>query len=322
MRETETEINKSLIIPVYKTEETISALISALEKIAEKEGPSFEAVFVVDGSPDKSYELLAKALPLVNFQSRLIALSRNFGSFTAVRAGLSSARGKITAVMAADLQEPPALIHGFFEALGKDEADIVFGRRTAREDGFTQKLTSGLYWKLYRRLVLPDLPEGGVDVFAFNSKVKEALLRMEEPNASLAAQLFSAGYRRLFIPYERAKRTAGKSAWTFSKRMRYMLDSIFSHSDFPALFLLWAGTAGIAACVLLAAGAAAGKFLGVIEITGGFFFGLGCFFLGFVLVMGQGVLGCYLWRILENTKRRPLYFIDSVKQYPGRKIER
>ena len=100
-------IRHSLVIPVYRNEENISDLLQALAELA-RNIEAFEVVFVVDGSPDCSMSLLSERLPAMPFAWQLIELSRNFGSFAAIRQGLALARGEFIAVMAADLQEPCA----------------------------------------------------------------------------------------------------------------------------------------------------------------------------------------------------------------------
>jgi glycosyltransferase involved in cell wall biosynthesis len=107
----------SLIVPVYKNEAFIGELIARCERLNHALGGALEVVIVVDGSPDRSYEKLAEALPSADFASRLVALSRNFGSFAAIRAGLQLARGPYFTMMAADLQEPEQLVLDTFAAL-------------------------------------------------------------------------------------------------------------------------------------------------------------------------------------------------------------
>ena len=106
-------VEHSLIIPVFRNEENVSTLLAALEELAQKV-QALEVVFVVDGSPDRSAEALAKGLTRAGYAWQLIELSRNFGSFAAIRQGLALASGRYFAVMAADLQEPPCLIQRFF----------------------------------------------------------------------------------------------------------------------------------------------------------------------------------------------------------------
>ena len=126
--------SRSLIIPVYLNEPNIPPLIAALGDLVRSLDGDLEVVFVVDGSPDGSGELLVRAQPDMSFATRIVFHSRNFGSFTAIRTGLEHASGEYFAVMAADLQEPPELIVRFFAALETGDCDIVFGQRVKRSD--------------------------------------------------------------------------------------------------------------------------------------------------------------------------------------------
>ncbi len=196
-----------------------------------------EVVFVVDGSPDASLDLLQEALPDEDFPAQLIELSRNFGSFAAVRRGLEAASGKHFAIMAADLQEPPDLILEFFALLGEDRADLILGQRTGRADGRLSNMLSNTFWSSYRRFIVPEMPVGGVDVFACNTVIRDDLLALRESNTSLVSQLLWLGHRRKLVPYQRRIRTKGASAWNVKRKIRYMLDSLFAFSDLPIFSL-------------------------------------------------------------------------------------
>lgn len=298
-------ITQSLVIPVYRNEANLPDLLAALADLAKRLGPGFETVFVVDGSPDASHRVLAERLPEMPFASQLIALSRNFGAFPAIRCGLEQARGRHFAVLAADLQEPPELVETFFGILEADEADVVFGRRTGRPEGWLTRGLSNLFWLLYRRLVIPDVPPGGVDVFGCNDAVRRAVLAIEETNSSLVTQLFWVGFRRRFVPYRRRERLHGKSAWSFHRKFQYMLDSVFSFSDLPIMALLWVGLAGCAVSVALAAVVFGAWLLGLIPVPGYAPIMLAVLFTGSLLLLTQGLIGCYIWRIAENSRRRP-----------------
>ena len=145
--------SRSLVIPVYLNEGNIPPLLEALTDLHRALDGDLEVIFVVDGSPDASGEVLARAQASMPFPARIIFHSRNFGSFTAVRTGLEHASGRVFAVMAADLQEPPELIARFFAALDKDECDIVFGQRMKRNDAPIRDALSRTFWWLYRKLV-------------------------------------------------------------------------------------------------------------------------------------------------------------------------
>lgn len=316
MEQITADISKSLVIPVYNNEENISDLLTALENLHLHYKNQFEVIFVVDGSPDNSLSILSEKLSRVTFHSTLLSLSKNFGAFVAIRTGLKYVRGIHVAVMAADLQEPIELIDDFFAALEKNSADVVFGQRISRKDGFIQKILANSYWALYRRFINPEIPKGGVDIFACNTKVKDAVLSIEEPNSSLMAQLFWVGYRRLFIPYHRRERKQGKSAWNARKRIDYMLDSIFSYSDAPLQAILWLGIIGILSSICLGVITLVGKALNLMKDVPGYTtLVLGAVFLGSTILLTQGILGCYLWRVFENTKRRPISLVQEIKKY-------
>ena len=308
-------IRRSIVIPVYKNEANIAALLSAMDKLIASFDSRTEVVFVIDGSPDKSYELLRARLPSFPHPTQLIRHSRNFGSFQAVRTGMAAARGDYIAVVAADLQEPTELVARFFGILTADDADVTFGVREHRDDAWHSRLFSAAFWGFYRRFVDRNMPAGGVDCFACNRAVSEALLSIEESNSSLVAQLFWLGFRRQFVGYVRQKREAGKSAWTFGKRLRYMLDSIISFTDLPIMAIIWVGFltflgAGIYSIMLLRA-----WLYHEIAVPGYTATILTVILLGSLILFTQGLIGLYVWRAYENTKRRPLSLVSGHESF-------
>ena len=167
----------SLVIPVYKNEANLERLLAELLKLAGRVTGELEVVFVVDGSPDRCLQILRERLPTLPLRTQLLSLSRNFGSFAAIAAGLERARGNCMAVMAADLQEPPELVLQFFEVLDAGRADIVFGMRGQRSDPWFSEFASNIFWFVYRKLVVKDMPPGGVDIFGCTREVRDRLLR-------------------------------------------------------------------------------------------------------------------------------------------------
>ncbi|WP_210319250.1 glycosyltransferase family 2 protein [Aureimonas glaciei] len=302
---------RSLIIPIYRNEENIDDLIEVLSGFSRDPG-DIEIIFVIDGSPDRSGKMIEGRLAELGCPATVIYHSRNFGSFTAIRTGLELARGEMIAVMAADLQEPPELIRTFFGLLESDEGDIAFGQRSGRHDSVLQNVLSNSFWWLYRKMVIRDIPKGGVDIFACNRAVADSVLEIHEPNSSLVAQLFWVGYRRVFVPYERRPRLKGTSAWNFSRRLRYMMDSIFSFSDLPILAVLWIGILGCVLSLIFAVVVLMGRLFGLITEPGYTALALLIVFMGSSTLAVQGVIGSYLWRTFENTKRRPLRVIQQI----------
>jgi glycosyltransferase involved in cell wall biosynthesis len=292
--------------------------VAALEALDVSLGGRLEVVFVVDGSPDESYALLSDALPSCGFRSQLLLLSRNFGSFAAIREGLRAAHGSYFAVMAADLQEPPELIRRFFEALEGEPVDVVFGRREGRADPLPSRLAASAFWGLYRRLVQPDLPPGGVDVFGCNLAFREQLLAMDESNTSLVGLLFWMGFRRKTIGYARQARKVGKSAWTLKRKLKYLSDSIYAFSDLPIRVLTFAGALGLLCSTVISAVVLTAKVVGGIPVPGYAATVLIVTFFAALNSFGLGVIGAYVWRTYENTKRRPLAIVMQRRSFEGR----
>lgn len=307
----------SLVVPVYRNEESIPELLDAVDFMNDALGGQLEAVFVVDGSPDRSAELLQAALPGRGFASRLVLLSRNFGSFAAIRVGLEHGTGSYFAVMAADLQEPPELALEFFRLLAAGDHDIVVGTRQDRSDPILTRLTSGLFWRVYRRYVMSSVPVGGVDVFGCSRTFRDYLLACEESNTSLVALLFWLGFRRAHIPYRRRKRARGKSGWTFKKRTKYLSDSVFSFTDLPVRLLMRFGVVGVLVSIVVSLIVLVARLAGLVDVPGYAATILVVLFFGGLNALGLGLIGSYVWRGYENTKRRPLAVVLREIEYPA-----
>jgi glycosyltransferase involved in cell wall biosynthesis len=310
----------SLVIPVYRNAAVIDDLVAAVADIAAAVDGELEAIFVVDGSPDDSRALLLERLAVAPFRSRVVDHARNFGSFAAIRTGLSLARGQAMAVMAADLQEPPQLVVEFLRRLASGEVDVVAGQRASRNDRGDG--ASKLYWRLYRRFVMREMPEDGVDVFGCTAAVRDVLCSLEDVNTSLVAQLFWVGFRRELIPYDRRSR-AGRSGWTLRRKLRYLSDSVFAFTDLPVRILWGVGWLGIAIGVVLGLVVAVLRLTGSIDVPGYaptllvfiFFAGVNC--------VGLGIIGSYVWRAYETVKGRPGAIVRDVVEFvPERTRER
>ncbi|WP_252272064.1 glycosyltransferase family 2 protein [Pseudomonas subflava] len=305
----------TLVIPVYRNEGSIPDLLLAVQGLSEGLAGQLEVVFVVDGSPDRSYELLNDALGRINLRAQLILLSRNFGSFMAIRTGLQFAQGERFAVMAADLQEPPELVLRMNQALLAQDVDVVVGVRERRQDPLLSRVASQVFWGLYRRYVVPDIPPGGVDMFACNRVFRNTLLTLEERHSSLIAQIFWLGFRRTSVSYERKERQHGKSAWTMRKKINYLMDSVFSFTDLPIRLLIRIGSLGSLIACVLGLFVLLGRLSGAIEVPGYAMTMLTITFLGCLNLLGLGIVGSYAWRTYENTKQRPLAIPMRAHRY-------
>lgn len=303
----------SLVVPVYGNSATIERLVATVAGIeAEVEG-GLETIFVIDGSPDDSRQKLLALLPGSGLQARVVDHSRNFGSFAAIRTGMSLARGKRIAVMAADLQEPPQLVVQFLRRLASGEVDVVAGERASRDDrGDT---ASKSYWRLYKRFVMPDIPAGGVDMFACTDAVRDEICALEAVHTSLVAQLFWVGFRRELVPYDRLP-SPGPSGWTFRRKLRYLSDSVFAFTDLPVRALWLIGLIGMGLGLIVAAAVLIAKLSGAITVPGYAATVLVIVFFGSLNMVGLGIIGSYVWRAYETLKGRPGAIVRGVVEVP------
>lgn len=302
----------SIVIPVYYNELNLPETIPQLLDLAsEMDEYQLELVLVNDGSGDRSLEVL------LEFQSRypqtikVVNLTRNFGSMAAIQAGLTVATGDCVGMIAADLQDPPEL---FYEMLRYWEkgSKAVFAVRQDREEAFVQKVFSHGYYSLIRRFAIKDYPSGGFDFFLIDRQVVQEINRIQEKNTNLMTLIFWLGFQPIQIPYIRRQRKKGKSRWTLSKKIKLFVDTFVAFSYYP-----------IRALSLIGLLVAIGSFLyGLFILFYWLFFGIVVqgyvpimlvitFTAGIQMTM-LGILGEYLWRTLDEIRRRPPFVIDEI----------
>ena len=305
----------TLVIPVYRNQDNLPDLLAAIQQLSLKLAGRLETVFVVDGSPDRCYEILRDELPRRDMRTKLVLLSRNFGSFAAIRTGLMNGEGEYFAVMAADLQEPPGLILDMDRVLRSGDVDVVVGVREARHDPLLTRLPSEIFWGMYRRFVVPEMPPGGVDVFGCNRAFRDTLLQLQESHSSLVAQIFWLGFRRASLPYVRQPRAHGSSAWTLRKKVNYLMDSVFAFTDLPIRLLMRTGALGATAAALFGLVVTIGRLTGHINVPGYAMTAILIVFFSALNLLSLGIVGSYAWRAYENTKSRPLSVALRVEMF-------
>ena len=305
----------SLIIPVYNNEESIPSLFHQINKINKSLKGDLEILFAIDGSLDRSYEILKSNLSKEKFSSKIIVLSRNFGSLNAIRAALEIAKGDYYATMSADLQEPPELIINFFETLKKQPVDVVIGVRESREDPVISKAASVIFWYIYKKFILKEVPSSGIDVFGCNKIFRDNLIKLKETRSSLIFQIFWIGFRRKEILYKRLKNKFWKSKWSFKKKLEYMLDSMFSFSELPIKLIIRIGFVGIFFFTITGIVTIIGKYMGLINVPG---YATTLLIIGLLSSLNLfclGLIGSYVFRIYENSKGRPLSIVLKIDEF-------
>ena len=299
----------SIVIPVYYNAENLPPLYEDIkEKILDKMNDDVEIVMVDDGSGDDSYRVMLR-LAMQDERIRLFKLSRNFGSDAAVLCGLVNSTGDCAVVKAADLQEPTEMILEMVEKW-ENGCNVVLAVREGREESKSQEFFADLYYAMTRKFALPNMPKKGFDVFLVDRRVIQVLGGMSEPNSALDGQLLWAGFKTGTVTYIRRERKIGKSRWTLKKKIRLVADTLFSFSTVPITCVTALGALSVVGSALWALDALISKLQGEIDVTGWtmmFIFQLLSFG---IIMLTLGLLGAYLWRTFDASRRRPPYLIE------------
>jgi dolichol-phosphate mannosyltransferase len=298
----------SVVVPAMNEEESLHLFYDAVKSVTDRiDEFDWEFVFVDDGSTDRT---LAVLLSLRERDGRVsvVQLSRNFGSYAALCAGIDHAAGDAVITISADLQDSPELFHAFV-ARWKEGYHTVWGVRAGRDDPWSTKLLAGLFYRVLRRFALPGLPRGGMDCGLFDRKVIEALRQVHDQNSITFMTIFWMGFRQTQVSYHRQMRRFGESKWHLAKKVKTAVDVLTSYSHAPIRLASYVGLALMALSVagglaLLYRGLSAGwGEWGWVALT------LAMTFLAGVQLTVLGVLGEYLWRVGSEVRGRPLYIV-------------
>lgn len=301
----------SIVVPVYFNAPTLAELHSELSKVADQlQGTETEIIFVDDGSGDNSFEVLS-SLAGKDPRCRVIKLSRNYGSGTAVIAGLQFSTGDCAAVISADLQDPPTLIEEMYRFWGSGYFTVVAVRKS-RKDPLASKLFSALYYFLIRRFGIKDFPRGGTDFILIDRKIMNLLKDLTERNTNLLVHVLRSGYSRKILYYDRQARKDGKSRWTFSKKLKLFIDTFTAFSYFPLRLVSSMGFLIAAVGFLYALIIITLRLLHGIIVEGWSSLMVVVLIVSGAQLIGIGIIGEYLWRVLEEVRKRPAFFVEKT----------
>ncbi len=303
----------SVVVPVYYNEGSLPLLHQRLSLCADREpGYTFEFIFVDDGSGDESFKVLKQLIQLDN-RIKIIKLVRNFGSTTAILAGLEHTTGDAVGVISADLQDPPEIINEMLRYWEKGTRTVIAARAN-REDPLKTRLPAELFNWLFRHFAIKTYPKGGFDCFLIDRKVVDVVIQCAEKNTHLPGLLMWIGFEYEKIVYSRQKREHGKSRWNFRRKLKYFADAFTAFSYYPlrlcsALGIIVAFLGLIYAIVVLTF-----YLLGSIKIEGWSSLMVVVLIIAGIQMTMLGTVGEYLWRNFDQTRHRPIYIVDEIIQ--------
>lgn len=302
----------SYVLPVYNNEGSIKRSCQGISELfsGPLSGLDYEIILVNDGSRDGSFAEMREVAAL-DSHVRTINFSRNFGQLAAILAGYEHASGDAIINMSADLQDPVELTVEMVAAW-KAGSDVVIGYREGREDSAGARLFSMLTYAAVRASNA-NIPTGGFDFVLMSRRALEIFLSLKGRHRFYQGDVVWAGLPTTFLPYVRRKRAVGKSQYTFSKKLKLFYDFVLDGSYLPIRAMSACGAIVALLGVLYAGIIAIAWMFGDTPFAGWAPIMVAILVIGGVIMLMLGVVGEYLWRILDEIKAKPMYIIKDLQ---------
>jgi dolichol-phosphate mannosyltransferase len=313
----------SIVTPAYNEARNLPLLYERLCRTMETVDADWEWLVVDDHSTDDTFDVVCQA---AERDSRVTGLrfSRNFGAHTALACGLNMAHGDCVAALAGDLQDPPETIPALF-AHWTNGIPVVWAVRHQRkgETAATKGFSRLYYWLMRSVVGMKEMPATGADFFLLDRRVVDAFAQFREAHVSILALITWLGFRQISVPYDKEARIHGRSGWSLKKKLKLVVDSVTSFSYVPIRFMSYLGFC-IAFLGFCYAGFVVFNALHGQPVEGWSSMIVVVLLLGGAQMLMMGVLGEYLWRALDEARRRPRYIIEKTtaafKQTFGRTV--
>jgi dolichol-phosphate mannosyltransferase len=298
----------SIVTPAFNEAGNLPAFYERLLAAMREVGGDWEWIVVDDHSRDDTFAVI-ETLALRDARVRGFRLSRNSGSHVAITCGLHQVDSDAAVMMAADLQDPPETL-ATMVARWRQGAQVVWATRRVQPGEASHRGFAALYYWMMRRLVgMTAMPARGADFFLLDRVVVDAFRRFSERNVSVLALITWLGFRQQFVEYDKQPRLSGQSGWTLGRKIKLVVDSITSFSDFPIRLCTYAGLLFLACSVVLVIVAV----LLLPQLGGGVLLLLALIVgLAGLQLVALGIIGEYVWRALEESRRRPPYLIEAM----------
>lgn len=311
----------SLVVPCYNEEESLPYFYAETTKVIDKmSGYDAELIFINDGSTDGTLDEL-KRLAEKDSRVKYLSFSRNFGKEAAMYAGFCNAYGDYTAVMDADLQDPPSLLPQMVEKLESGEYDSVATRRYTREgEPPVRSWFARRFYGLMNKISDTDIVDGARDFRLMTRQMVEAIVAMGEYNRFSKGIFGWVGFRTYWLPYENVERVAGQTKWSFWKLTKYAIGGIINFSQAPLHIASAFGLIMTLVAVIAIIFVVVRKLIFGDPVAG--WASLVCIilFIGGIQLFCMGIMGQYLSRTYMETKHRPHYIVSQTNMDDAEKI--
>jgi glycosyltransferase involved in cell wall biosynthesis len=305
----------SIVVPAYNEEANVKELVRRLADVMDALDGDAEAILVDDGSRDCTFELMHEAAR-ADPRFRLVRLSRNFGHQIALTAGIDLAAGEAVVVLDADLQDPPEVILEL-ASRWREGYDVVYAVRAAR-DGETRfkRATASAFYRAYNHLSDVEIPANVGDFRLVDRRALDVFAEMRESNRFVRGMFSWIGLRQSGVAYRRHERFAGVTKYPLRRMLRFAANGVISFSNAPLRAALNVGFVVSFAGFVVGLFALVAKLTGAFTIPGWTSIVLVTTFLGGVQLIVLGVIGEYIADIHAEVKRRPLYVVSELENFP------
>lgn len=299
----------TVVVPFLNEKENLPVLYDRLVRVMAGQAEDLELLLVDDGSDDGSAEWVASKAAS-DPRVRLLRLSRNFGHQIAITAGLDHAEGDAVVIMDADLQDPPEVIPEMLSKW-KEGFEVVYAVRKHRDgETWLKKFLAAAFYRVFRALCKIDIPLDAGDFRLVDRKVVGAVRSIREVHRFMRGLTAWVGYRQCAVVYNREARHTGKPKYTVWKSARLAWDAVISFSDIPFRWITLSSLLAVASGVLLALRLLVGRLEGAgTPICGWEAIASVLLVVGGIQLLGLSLIGQYMMRLYEESKRRPLYFL-------------
>ncbi len=299
----------SVVIPVYKNESTLSQLFSSLKDSLQSVTDDYNIIMVEDSGGDRSWEII-KDLSKQNNKLKGIQLSRNFGQHYAITAGLDHCDSDWVVVMDADMQDSPGEIPRLYEK-ARQGYDVVLAKRKKRKDNIVKRAVSYLYFKIFNYFTGLDYDNQAGNFQIISRRTVNNLRDMRENPRFVGGLVSWTGLPTAYIETEHNKRHSGKSSYTLKKLFKLASDMIIAHSDKPLRFAVKLGFVMSLSATLMAGYIIVRYMIYGSPVMGWSSIFASLYLIGGVIIALLGIIGIYIGKIFDETKKRPLYIIKE-----------
>lgn len=306
----------SLVVPVYNERDGLAQFMDCTRRSVDALPEAVEYVFVDDGSTDGSHLELAR-IQRLHPRVRVVTLSRNWGKEAALTAGLAHARGDAVIPIDCDLQDPPEVIAALVRAW-RDGFEVVEAVRSTRaHDPWLKRFSARSFYRVLDRIGFARMTEDAGDFRLLDRVAVDALLRYRERNRFMKGLMANVGFARTQVYYDRPARAQGESKWNYWKLWNLALDAITGFSTVPLRIWTYIGLAVAAWAALYGAWVVAKQMIFHSGPAGYTTLLTVMLLLGGLQMVGLGVIGEYIGRVVTEVKARPLYVVAGVRDYEG-----